>query len=168
MSELSYTCQPRTACIEVDDVQRAKRAAVGERVGHEVHRPPFPRRLGTRHRQALAAREPLAAPAAHLQTGLAIHATHPFVIGVESFAGDEHVQPAIPIPRACRSVRLESGEQFGVVDTTPPLIPPGRCTQAHRATGAAQTGVLRVDEPPHRHALGDGAYHFFPTTAFNA
>jgi hypothetical protein len=53
----------------VDDVQRAKGAAIRERVERKVHRPTFAAPRRGRQRDPLAARQPLALPSAHLQAG---------------------------------------------------------------------------------------------------
>jgi hypothetical protein len=118
--------------------------------------------------RALTPRDPSAAAPTHLQPGFAIHAMHALVIHDETFPGDQRVQPPIAIPRTDRGVRLQPCEELGVIHTAAALIPPRRRAQADDATGASQTGRMRVHEPPHRHALRHGAYHFFATTAFIA
>jgi hypothetical protein len=63
---------------------------------------------------------------------------------------------------------LQSCQQRLILDTASTFVPPRRRTQAEHATAATHAGLRRLDQPPHRCALRDGAYHFFATTAFNA
>jgi hypothetical protein len=152
----------------VHDVQRPKRAAIGQCVGRDVHRPAFAAgaRCGQRH--ALSSRDPFASTPSDLQPGLAIHPMDTLVIRDHPFTGDQGVQPTVTVAGPHGGVRLEPRQQLAVVHTVVSLIAPGRRTETDDPTGSAYTAGLRVHEPPHRHALRAGAYHFFATTAFNA
>jgi len=132
----------------VDDVERTEAAAVGQRVGHEVHRPPLTRRRGARQGHPLGGRQPLPGAAADLQAGLAIDPMDSLVIRVETFPGHQDVPPSIAETRSHGGVRLKPRQQIGVVDTTVPLVAPRRRAETDDAAGAAQTRVLRVDQPP--------------------
>ena len=135
---------------------------------HEIHRPALARTARQRQRHPLAAGEPLPPAATDLEARLAIHPVHAFVIRDEALAGDQRVQPTIPVPWPHGGMRLQTREQLAVVDPAVSLIAPRRGAQPDEPTRPPEAGLLRVHEPPHRPALGDGAYHFFATTAFNA
>jgi hypothetical protein len=92
--------------VVADDVQRAERTTVGQRVQREIHRPPFAasRRRGQRH--AFAAREPLPSPTAHLQTRLPIESVETFVVHRRSVARDQDMQATISEATALRGVRI--------------------------------------------------------------
>jgi hypothetical protein len=57
-----------------------------------------------------------------------------FVIRLDALALDEHVQPAIAIPRPSRRMKLQSCEQVAVVDAAMSLITPGGSAEPDNAT----------------------------------
>jgi len=54
-------------------------------------------------------------------------------------------------------MRLQARQQFAIVDTVAALIASGLGAEIDDAACPPRTGALRVYEPPHRHALRDGA-----------
>jgi hypothetical protein len=66
-----------------------RHAAVGQRVGHEVHRPAFTGPTRRRQRDALAARHAFPVSTTDLQAGVAIHPTHALVIRDDALADHE-------------------------------------------------------------------------------
>ena len=93
----------------VHDIERAKAAAIGERIDHEIHRPALARTVWQCERHTLGTREMFPRTTADLETRGAIHTMHPFVIGDHTLARDQRVKPAVPEPGtaayACRRAR---------------------------------------------------------------
>jgi hypothetical protein len=70
----------------VRDVERAKAAAIRQRVHGEIHRPAFQATCGPRERHPLAACEALTTTSPHLQMHRLVEAMHTLVIHPQAFA----------------------------------------------------------------------------------
>ena len=155
--------------VVVDDVQRAKAPAVGQRVDHEVHRPPLAAITRARQRHTFGPRDPFPPTPADLEAGLAVHPMHALVVRDHTVTGDQGMEPTVPVPRTHRRVGLQPRQQLGVVGSSAAPIPPGRRYSDPTTRHARRRLVVRASTShPTAYALRAGAYHFFATTAFNA
>jgi hypothetical protein len=87
----------------VDHVQSAEDAPVGKLVRHEVQRPAVVRSLRNRERDPRSGRYPLAQTAPHHQPFAAIEPMDSFVVDLEAFATQQHVQPTVAAARTLAS-----------------------------------------------------------------
>ena len=83
----------------VDDCQGPEAAAVQQRVGDKVHRPPLICLDGDRQRAPGHARQPSPQTPPNGQTFFPVHTQQPLVIHPQSIPRHQHVQASIPIPR---------------------------------------------------------------------
>ena len=85
-----------------------------------------------------------------------------FVIGDDALTGDRRVQSAVAVPGPNGRMRLQPRQEFAIVGTATTLVLPRRRAQSDQPTPTMHAGLVRVDQPPHRRALRNGASTFFP------
>src|SRR5262249_1664560 len=149
----------------VHDVERAEGPARGQRVAHEVHRPPFVRPRGHRQHDARRRRPPPPLPAPHRELLLAVEAIDAFVVAHPPLALEQHVQP--PIAPARRQARRRPPGLPDRVVAAPAYVPDRRPRYPQRVTRSALADAEPVLHTAHGLTASDGRHHFRDTTALS-
>src|SRR5437899_10133965 len=149
----------------VNDIEHSEPSAVGELIGHEVHRPTFVDSARHDHRDPRDD-ELLTALAPHLQPFLAVEPIRALEVHDTTLDHEHVVQRRTAIARVLLGKLFESHAQSAVVAASP-WIPSRRTAEADDSTSSPLTHATAL-QVIHGPASLRGRYHFPETSSFSA
>src|SRR5690606_35911312 len=105
------------ARVVIDDVQAPEPAAIGQTVGHEVHRPALIRRRRNGTNYPLCGSDALAATLTNAQAGLAVKPPDPLVIHLPAFTAQQNMDAPITVASLERCHLLHALDQCHIART---------------------------------------------------
>ena len=147
------------ARVVIDDVQASEPAAIGQAVGHEVHRPALIRRRRNGANYPFCGRDALAATLTHAQACLVVKPPDPLVIRLPTFTAQQNMDAPIAVAPFERCYFLHAlGQRY--IARTLTFISEQRSRDAYQPAGPGDTHTALGHQRPDRFAFGLRACYF--------